>query len=245
MSALDRASALCEDILPADRRLRARQWPADRRVPRRRCALRARQHRPGERRERAVARHRRRPQGRDASWPRRSTSSTTVCVTGRCLEDPGESVNVYPVRAMDGRVWVSAEPQQARRIRAPAASGRHRQRHGRNAHGGGAAASSRPRLMTSPYSAPSRTATTTASCCRRCWPASSGTEDIILHGPEWYAEHADHAALGRPGGGDRPSPPRGALARRAWRLGYDRLLHRDRLEPHRSAHSRARASRAS
>lgn len=27
--------------------------------------------------------------------------------TGRCLEDPGESVSVYPVRAMDGRVWVS------------------------------------------------------------------------------------------------------------------------------------------
>ncbi len=27
--------------------------------------------------------------------------------TGRCLENPGESVNVYSVRAMDGRVWVS------------------------------------------------------------------------------------------------------------------------------------------
>jgi NAD(P)H-dependent nitrite reductase small subunit len=33
--------------------------------------------------------------------------------TGRCLEDPGESVNVYPVRSLDGRVWVSVEPQKA------------------------------------------------------------------------------------------------------------------------------------
>jgi NAD(P)H-dependent nitrite reductase large subunit/NAD(P)H-dependent nitrite reductase small subunit len=33
-------------------------------------------------------------------------------VTGRCLEDSAKSVNVYPVRALDGRVWVNAEPQQ-------------------------------------------------------------------------------------------------------------------------------------
>src|SRR5579883_43958 len=32
--------------------------------------------------------------------------------TGRCLEDSGESVNVYPVRMMDGRIWVSVEPQR-------------------------------------------------------------------------------------------------------------------------------------
>ena len=33
--------------------------------------------------------------------------------TGRCLEDPAHSVNVYPARVMDGRVWVNAQPQQA------------------------------------------------------------------------------------------------------------------------------------
>jgi assimilatory nitrate reductase catalytic subunit len=33
-------------------------------------------------------------------------------VSGRCLEDSSKSVNVYPVRALDGRVWVNAEPQQ-------------------------------------------------------------------------------------------------------------------------------------
>jgi nitrite reductase (NADH) large subunit len=32
--------------------------------------------------------------------------------TGRCLEDSAKSVNVYPVRVLDGRIWVNAEPQQ-------------------------------------------------------------------------------------------------------------------------------------
>ena len=32
--------------------------------------------------------------------------------TGRCLEDSAKSVNVYPVKALDGRVWVNAQPQQ-------------------------------------------------------------------------------------------------------------------------------------
>ena len=42
-------------------------------------------------------------------------------VTGRCLEDSAKSVNVYPVRVLDGRVWVNAEPQQQ-----PAAARRRR-----------------------------------------------------------------------------------------------------------------------
>src|SRR5438105_14977522 len=33
-------------------------------------------------------------------------------VSGRCLEDPAKSVNVYPVRVLDGRVWGNAEPPQ-------------------------------------------------------------------------------------------------------------------------------------
>jgi assimilatory nitrate reductase catalytic subunit len=33
-------------------------------------------------------------------------------VSGRCLEDSAKSVNVYPVRVLDGRVWVNTEPQQ-------------------------------------------------------------------------------------------------------------------------------------
>ena len=37
--------------------------------------------------------------------------------TGRCIEDPGKSVNVYPARLLDGRVWVGVEPAQAERRR--------------------------------------------------------------------------------------------------------------------------------
>ena len=33
-------------------------------------------------------------------------------LTGRCLEDSAKSVNVYPVRALDGRIWVNTDPQQ-------------------------------------------------------------------------------------------------------------------------------------
>ena len=47
-----------------------------------------------------------------------------------------------------------------------------RQRHGRGANARGAAARSPPTCTTSPCSAPSRTRTTTGSCCRRCSPAS-------------------------------------------------------------------------
>jgi NAD(P)H-dependent nitrite reductase small subunit len=32
--------------------------------------------------------------------------------SGRCLEDPTRSVNVFPVRALDGRIWVNPEPQR-------------------------------------------------------------------------------------------------------------------------------------
>jgi NAD(P)H-dependent nitrite reductase large subunit/NAD(P)H-dependent nitrite reductase small subunit len=37
--------------------------------------------------------------------------------TGRCLEDAAKSVNVYPVRVLDGRVWINPEPQQQARRR--------------------------------------------------------------------------------------------------------------------------------
>ncbi len=39
-------------------------------------------------------------------------------LTGRCLEDAAKSVNVYPVRALDGRIWVNAEPQRQATVRA-------------------------------------------------------------------------------------------------------------------------------
>ncbi len=41
----------------------------------------------------------------------------------------------------------------------------------------------------SPCSAPSRTATTTASCCRRCWPARRHFADIVTHDRAWYEQN--------------------------------------------------------
>ncbi|MGH8294936.1 MAG: nitrite reductase small subunit NirD [Steroidobacteraceae bacterium] len=34
--------------------------------------------------------------------------------TGRCLEDPVESVNVHPVKVLDGRIWVSVAARMLR-----------------------------------------------------------------------------------------------------------------------------------
>lgn len=39
-------------------------------------------------------------------------------ISGRCLEDAGISVKVYPARVADGHIWVKSEPQpQVRRVR--------------------------------------------------------------------------------------------------------------------------------
>ncbi len=35
-------------------------------------------------------------------------------VTGRCLEDPSVQVRVYPLRVLDGQVWVQSEPRRQR-----------------------------------------------------------------------------------------------------------------------------------
>jgi len=43
--------------------------------------------------------------------------------TGRCLEDPGKAVNVYPVRIMDGRIWVTAVPKPAQQLAGAPADG--------------------------------------------------------------------------------------------------------------------------
>ena len=95
--------------------------------------------------------------------------------TGECLEAPELSVERV---SRDGRgrqgvgrgmktEYAVAGMASLRTSRAPAARG-HRQRHGRHAHGRGAAEARARTCTTSPCSAPSRTATTTASCCRRC-----------------------------------------------------------------------------
>ena len=107
--------------------------------------------------------------------------------TGRCLEDPGESVNVYPVRSMDGRVWVSVEPQKAER------PGRRRLIVVGNGMAGMRTVEELLRLAPDAYDITVFGAEPHGNYNRILLsPVLAGEkrqEDIILHGPQWYAEH--------------------------------------------------------
>lgn len=142
--------------------------------------------------------------------------------TGRCLEDPGKSVNVYPVRAMDGRVWVSVQPQKAERR-----PGRRRLVVIGNGMAGMRAVEELLRLAPDAYEITVFGAEPHGNYNRILLsPVLAGEqrpEDIILHGPEWYVEHgvtlhSDDAAVAI----DR----RRRLVRsaRGVEAGYDRLL---------------------
>ena len=107
--------------------------------------------------------------------------------TGRCLEDTGESVNVYPVRAMDGRIWVSVEPQRAER------AGRRRLIVVGNGMAGMRTVEELLRLAPDAYDITVFGAEPHGNYNRMLLsPVLAGEQqpqDIILHGPEWYAEH--------------------------------------------------------
>ncbi|MDE2262957.1 MAG: nitrite reductase small subunit NirD [Gammaproteobacteria bacterium] len=106
--------------------------------------------------------------------------------TGRCLEHPRESVNVYPVRAMDGRVWVSVEHQRERRDR-------RRLVVVGNGMAGMRTVEELLRLAPEAYEITVFGAEPHGNYNRILLsPVLAGEqrpEDIILHGPEWYAEH--------------------------------------------------------
>ena len=107
--------------------------------------------------------------------------------TGRCLEDTGESVNVYPVRSLDGRIWVSVEPQRAER------AGRRRLVVVGNGMAGMRTVEELLRLVPDAYDITVFGAEPHGNYNRVLLsPVLAGEqrpEDIILHGPEWYAEH--------------------------------------------------------
>jgi NAD(P)H-dependent nitrite reductase large subunit/NAD(P)H-dependent nitrite reductase small subunit len=107
--------------------------------------------------------------------------------TGRCLEDPAESVNVYPVRAMDGRVWVSVETQRVERPR------RRRLVVVGNGMAGMRTVEELLRLAPEAYDITVFGAEPHGNYNRILLsPVLAGEhrpEDIILNGPEWYAEH--------------------------------------------------------
>jgi NAD(P)H-dependent nitrite reductase small subunit len=107
--------------------------------------------------------------------------------TGRCLEDPAESVNVYPVRAMDGRVWVCVEPQRSERPR------RRRLVVVGNGMAGMRTVEELLRLAPDAYDITVFGAEPHGNYNRILLsPVLAGEqrpEDIVLHAPEWYAEH--------------------------------------------------------
>jgi len=107
--------------------------------------------------------------------------------TGRCLEDPRESVNVYPVRTLDGRVWVSVDPQRAER------PGRRRLVVVGNGMAGMRTVEELLRLDPDAYDITVFGAEPHGNYNRILLsPVLAGEqrpEDIILHAPQWYAEH--------------------------------------------------------
>ena len=111
-------------------------------------------------------------------------------LTGRCLEDSEKSVNVYPVRALDGRVWVNAEPQQhttsrARRRRLVVIG---------NGMAGMRTVEELLDLAPDAYDVTVFGAEPHTNYNRILLsPVLAGeksTDEIILHTPDWYKEHA-------------------------------------------------------
>jgi len=116
--------------------------------------------------------------------------------SGRCLEDASQLVNVYPVRVMDGRVWVDTQPQRrstARRRRLVVVGN------------GMAGMRTVEELL---ELAPDRCDIAVLGAEPRVnynrillSPVLAGekrVEEIILHPPEWYAEHRVALHMGDP-----------------------------------------------
>jgi len=111
-------------------------------------------------------------------------------LTGRCLEDSAHSVNVYPVRALDGRVWVNTEPQQQG---ASAATRRRRLIVIGNGMAGMRAVEELLELAPNAYDITVFGAEPHTNYNRILLsPLLAGdksAKEIFLHTPEWYTEH--------------------------------------------------------
>jgi NAD(P)H-dependent nitrite reductase small subunit len=143
--------------------------------------------------------------------------------TGRCLEDPGKSVNVYPVRVENGRIWVDASPLQA--PRAPAK--RRRLVVIGNGMAGMRAVEELLALAPDAYEIVVFGAEPHGNYNRiMLSPVLAGEkkpEEIVLHPPEWYAEHGVVLHAGDPVVHvDRRR--RVVRSQKGVEVGYDRLL---------------------
>lgn len=108
--------------------------------------------------------------------------------TGRCLEDAAKSVNVYPIRVLDGRIWVDTEPQRQR----PPARRRRLVVVG-NGMAGMRTVEELLGLAPETYEITVLGAEPRVNYNRILLsPVLAGekrVEEVILHPPRWYAEH--------------------------------------------------------
>jgi NAD(P)H-dependent nitrite reductase small subunit len=141
--------------------------------------------------------------------------------TGRCLEDAGKSVNVYPARIMDGHVWVNAEPQLQ------AARGRRRLVVIGNGMAGMRTVEELLQLAPDSYDVSVFGAEPHGNYNRILLsPLLAGEkhlDEIIIHAPEWYAKHGVTLHAGDPVI-DIDRRRRSVRSRNGLELPYDRLL---------------------
>lgn len=108
--------------------------------------------------------------------------------TGRCVEDASKSVSVYPVRVMDGRIWVDTQPQ----VQRPDAQRRRLVIVG-NGMAGMRTVEELLALAPDAYEITVLGAEPRVSYNRILLsPVLAGekrVEEIILHSAEWYARH--------------------------------------------------------
>ncbi len=132
-------------------------------------------------------------------------------VTGRCLEDSAKSVNVYPVRVLDGRIWVNTEPQ-----RQPAIARRRQLVVIGNGMAGMRAVEELLQLAPDAYEITVFGAEPHVNYNRILLsPVLAGekhADDIVLNTVEWYAEHRITLHIGDPVVEIARHPPHRALA---------------------------------
>lgn len=114
--------------------------------------------------------------------------------TGRCIEDSAHSVNVYPARVMDGRIWVNATPQVARSRRRLVVVG--------NGMAGMRTVEELLKLSPEGYDITVFGAEPHVNYNRILLsPLLAGekrVEEIILHSQQWYAGHGVTLHMGDP-----------------------------------------------
>ena len=133
--------------------------------------------------------------------------------TGRCLEEPDYSINTYPARVVDGKIWI--RPQARRRDRA---AGKRRLVVIGNGMAGMRTVEELLKVAPALYDIEIFGAEPHGNYNRVLLsPLLAGekhADEIMLHPLEWYREQGVTLAHRRSGGGHRSRPPARDLAER-------------------------------